>query len=307
MAALDDSYGEIFIGLILAVFLYGITVIQTYTYYLTGKKDGVVIKLMVLVLWILDTVSTAGACQSVYSYFITHYGDPSALLKLATMLNVESTITVVITCIVQIFWAFSVFQLSGKSYPLAGFIIISSFCALVVGVVMNVEDFVRITYANLARREFSILAGLDLGLAAVCDIVITISLVFLLRSRRPGLRRTDDLLSTLVVYTLSRGILTFIFQFMNMVLFIAIPTKDFWAPFHLALSKVYINSLLVTLNSREHLNTKLGPEREISLSSSLPGWSVKRPTCTSDTSGDQVTQSWQTNDTNLPKPPALAE
>ncbi|CAA7262231.1 unnamed protein product [Cyclocybe aegerita] len=57
--ALDNSFGAIFIGMVIAGGLWGITTAQTYWYYTTYPKDPLGWKLLVAVVWALDTVHQA--------------------------------------------------------------------------------------------------------------------------------------------------------------------------------------------------------------------------------------------------------
>ncbi|OBZ76870.1 hypothetical protein A0H81_02923 [Grifola frondosa] len=232
MAALDTTFGMLFIGLVLATFLFGIAV-----------------ALVIL----LDTAGTACAAQGMYWYLVTNYGDPSALAwrsMLCRALCVESLITVLVTFIVQCFFAHSVWNVSGKNRVITCFIVFTSFSALVIGLAMSSEDIVQGFFSALGATRFWVLAGLDLGIAAMCDIAITASLCYYFHYQKSGFKPTDTILDKLIVYTINRGIMTFVIQTLNMALFIGMPDNLIWGPFHMILSKVYTIAFLATLNRR---------------------------------------------------------
>ncbi|EGN92836.1 hypothetical protein SERLA73DRAFT_190557 [Serpula lacrymans var. lacrymans S7.3] len=262
MAALDLTFGLLFVAFTIATCLYGVTILQCYTYFRT-YNDNLLLKYSVVLVLLLDTAGTACSAQGLYSYLITNYGNPLALADINIGLCVESMITVIITFVVQCFFANSVWSVTDHNVLVTGFIAFTSFAALVIGLAMSTEDIIRASFASLSESRFKILAGLDLGIAALCDIAITATLCYHFHYRKNGFRSTDTLLDKLSIYTLNRGILTFIVQTLNMVLFITSTTMA-WTLFHLCLSKVYMISFLATLNRRESLKRADHPSLELS-------------------------------------------
>jgi len=59
------------------------------------------------------------------------------------------------------------------------------------------------------------------------------------------------MIDTLILYTMCRGIVTSIAQIMFLALNVGLPDHTYWQPFHQLMSKLYLNSILVTLNSRK--------------------------------------------------------
>ncbi|KAH7906532.1 hypothetical protein BJ138DRAFT_1162396 [Hygrophoropsis aurantiaca] len=249
---LDSTFGLLFVAFTIATCLYGVTILQCYTYFRT-YNDAALLKSTVILVLILDTAGTACSAAGLYSYLITNYDNPPALLGINIVLCVESMITVIVTFIVQCFFAYSVWTVTSKNRLVTGFILFTAFSALVIGLAMSTEDIIQKTYSALSENRFKIFAGLDLGIAALCDIAITVSLCYHFHYRKNGFKLTETLLDKLSVYSLNRGVLTFIVQLLNMVFFIASPDTDIWALFHMSLSKVYMISFLATLNRRERL------------------------------------------------------
>jgi len=89
------------------------------------------------------------------------------------------------------------------------------------------------------------------GLCAFCDIIITATLIFHLRSKRTGIPATENLIDKLTLYAITRGVLTAICQLTFMSLNLGFPGKTYWIPFHLIVSKLYVNSVLSSLNVRK--------------------------------------------------------
>ncbi|KAI0326511.1 hypothetical protein GY45DRAFT_104964 [Cubamyces sp. BRFM 1775] len=83
-------------------------------------------------------------------------------------------------------------------------------------------------------QHLSWLVAASYGLASATDVTMAVTMVFLLRRTRIGLRRSDTLLDVLIKYTISTGILTSIVG-----------------------TKLYANSVLAFLNSRVSLRRRL--------------------------------------------------
>jgi len=109
-----------------------------------------------------------------------------------------------------------------------------------------------------------------LGGAAATDLVITSSLVWILLSSKREIRETNNIIDRLIYLTIETNGLTFTVAVLDFVLFSTSKDASHVAP-HLCLVKLYINSFLVTLNSREKLAEEFGGSRTIHPSSSSNG------------------------------------
>ncbi|KAF9019621.1 hypothetical protein BDZ89DRAFT_1139177 [Hymenopellis radicata] len=130
------------------------------------------------------------------------------------------------------------------------------------------KDF---TVAVLASPDLYVYGSTSQGLAALCDIVITASLIYFLHSARSGVHslvptqrdspvyrmtghyRTGVLIDNLILYAVTRGTLTAICQLMFMTLNVAFPDHTYWQPFHQAVGKPSLNFRTVHEGSRKAL------------------------------------------------------
>ncbi|KAJ6538745.1 hypothetical protein B0H10DRAFT_2139852 [Mycena sp. CBHHK59/15] len=91
----------------------------------------------------------------------------------------------------------------------------------------------------------------------VCDITITTSLIYYLRSRKAaGVRSTQDMIDSLIMHAMSRGILTAVCTTMLFILDVAYPNHCYRQPFYQLLGKLYVNSILASLNVRTSVRGK---------------------------------------------------
>ncbi|KAJ7823531.1 hypothetical protein B0H13DRAFT_2125199, partial [Mycena leptocephala] len=100
----------------------------------------------------------------------------------------------------------------------------------------------------------------QLGGSMICDILITVSLVYCLRGTSSSFKVTRKGVNTIMLYAINTGIGTNIVALVNLVTWLAIPDTNFtWAVFHLSLGKIYVNAMLVSLNARASIRRMIRP------------------------------------------------
>ncbi|THH11755.1 hypothetical protein EW146_g7936 [Bondarzewia mesenterica] len=135
---------------------------------------------------------------------------------------------------------------------------------------------VLLSYSSATPRVLmsvflQIIGGLIQGVAAMCDVVITTSLIYFLRSKRVGVRSgTQKMIDRIIMYAVSRGTLTAIAQIMFLILNVALPDHQYWLPFHLAVGRLYVNSILSSLNVRKTLSSDGPVEITVTTDSAHP-------------------------------------
>ncbi|KAG8742373.1 hypothetical protein FRC10_001595 [Ceratobasidium sp. 414] len=110
--------------------------------------------------------------------------------------------------------------------------------------------------------KYNWLVGGWLGAAALGDVVIVYMLSTALMSQRTGFGRTDALINKLLRYTINTGLLTSIIAIVDVVAFCTM-NNLIHLGFNFILGKLYTNTLLATLNSRE-----IEPENVVHVESS---------------------------------------
>lgn len=158
-----------------------------------------------------------------------------------------------ITFVAQLFYAHAIWKVT-VSKIVAGVIIFLAITCLALGLVTTVELF---TIASvIGTRKFSILSGTVQGIAALNDVIITASMCYYLHHHRSPLPSSSRFVDTLILYAVSRGVLTAVCQILFLVTNVALPGATFWQPFHQAVGKLYVNSVYATLNVRSTFQQK---------------------------------------------------
>ncbi|KDN42715.1 hypothetical protein K437DRAFT_157346 [Tilletiaria anomala UBC 951] len=250
MSAYDLSLGCILIGVMLNIWLYGFSVLQTHLYYTTFRNDGKWLKIFVAFLFIIDTMNSVFDAHFIYDYLVTNFGN----LQFASRSNVTFTTDPVMTGIMafscQLFFAWRVRRLN-KGWIIPASICILSFASLLGAIGSTIGVSIVLTFEKF--QSFQVVVIIWLLFAALADLTITVSLIYTLRQSRTGFKATDDLITRLIRITLQTGLLTTTFAIIDLILFLASPTT-LHLVFNLPLAKLYINSLLSTLNARQSIS-----------------------------------------------------
>jgi len=77
---IGNTFGALFVGAFIALVAYGITMLQSYFYYMSFPKDDITTKLLVGAIWILDTLHIFFMCHALYFYLIIGFGNPLILV-----------------------------------------------------------------------------------------------------------------------------------------------------------------------------------------------------------------------------------
>ncbi|CAA7262860.1 unnamed protein product [Cyclocybe aegerita] len=248
------TMGACLIGVYLSSVFYGVTLLQTYQYfYRYWGRDKLYIYSLVVLLTILDSLSTIANMYSMWYYLIEHYGNPIVILAIHWTLTMSISATAVIEFLVKVFYAYRLWILGGrKLYFLPGIIIIFGLVALVGGIAYVVLITKNGSLLYLPKITWLLLSAFSFSLVA--DFLIASSMTYLLlKGRNRGLKSTDNLLRKLVTYTISTGLLTVICTLMALILAQVYKHTFYDVMFYFPLSKCYINSMLAFLNVRDSL------------------------------------------------------
>ncbi|KIY50434.1 hypothetical protein FISHEDRAFT_71491 [Fistulina hepatica ATCC 64428] len=112
-ATLDNTLGATFIGIILSTILFGITLLQSYLYFVDGSSnDPTFLKCFVGTLLAIDSFHVALIVHANYFYTVTHFGNYEELELTVWSLDAQIAVGVVLSTMVQWFYAYRTYQLS---------------------------------------------------------------------------------------------------------------------------------------------------------------------------------------------------
>jgi hypothetical protein len=256
--------------------LYGIVVSQTMFYFSRYPKDQPAFKLLVVSLLLLDTMSMIAATHGLYHYLIVNFGNLEVLQVQVWTVQVEPMIAYTIMLIVQAFFITRIWQLSGRKWIFPSILAFFSLSAFGAGVAIVVKVFTFKLWSSSLLPYMKVLVATNKALETAVDALITGALVYYLRRGRSGMQRTNStnsMIDRLIVFAVNRGAITTFLQLCYLIAFEIRPDSMAWVALHIAISKVYTNSLLATLNSRNTIRG-VGEDQEI-LSVRLIGSTLK--------------------------------
>ncbi|KAJ7091080.1 hypothetical protein C8R44DRAFT_817719 [Mycena epipterygia] len=254
---LDGSLGAIEIGVIIAIFLYGIQTLQTFNYHSDFPKDSRLLKTTVAVVWLLELGHTTCICHALYFMTIKFYGHPEHIGSPPISLILTDLFTPIISIIVQTFFALRV-RVVSKRWPIPILCFVLNFVRFVanIGFVVKLLQHPEFSYAVTTLHWLVTLAN---SIAPAVDIIIAGSLCyFLWQVRDSEFHHTKRMVDTIILWTLETTLATSLAGLMTLILFL---TRDdlAWFVFYTIQAKVFSNSLLASLNGRKRLRTHQQP------------------------------------------------
>lgn len=253
---LTNTYGAATMGAMATLILYGITVLQTYFYFLQYPKDSPAFKLLVASLCLLDSLHIVLVCHVIYHYLVTNYFNPIALLSGVWSLYASVAANVVIACAVQIFFTMRIYHLSGPRTKhwlttLVTIFVILHFC---FGVDTVVKFAVQPDLAAISQIGLKTVLPFSI-FAVMSDILVAASLCALLWNSRSELRSTNMIINRLMLWAVNRCLLTAAVAVAETIVFCVTPSQLWFISIDFVIGKLYCNSLLATLNSRDSIRT----------------------------------------------------
>ncbi|KAG2113673.1 hypothetical protein BD769DRAFT_1778575 [Suillus cothurnatus] len=267
---LVDTFGALFIGVILAAVLFGITIVQVFVYFQTHSGTGITFyKLVVILLWTLDALHLALIIHIVYFYLVINHTTFGALTEIIWSCKLQSVVTVIsifvehLLYVHRIWIGISPYQQISMTYAanlvskgrsnvlliaLGITIILTS--GLAIAIIWCTYQKVHVV-ADLSKFEWELCAlYIYFGTVAFIDIFIALSLCYLLAMSRTGFSRTDLFITKLMIYIVNTGCLTSICSMAVVIACVVMPKNFIYEAVEFLLLKLYVNSYIALLNVR---------------------------------------------------------
>ncbi|KAJ7347317.1 hypothetical protein DFH08DRAFT_159528 [Mycena albidolilacea] len=251
--------------------LLGTLTLQVYKFHVSFPQERAAIKALVYTIFLLEVAQTALTSHFAYATLVLQWGDPNVFVDLPWSSLTTPIFTAITSVAVQLFFAWRIHVLRGGSLVFRAIIGLIVLLALMQGLAAIVSDS-RFAVTTQISEITRLMVGVKVWLfgSAVCDVVITVTMVIILSEYRTATpwKGTDSLITKLIYNTVETGAVTSIVAVADVVLFITLPSTNLhqWPAF--MLGKLYSNVLLVTLNARGSRGT---PHPSASLSGNIHG------------------------------------
>jgi len=249
---IPKTFGAILIGGLFASLLSGFVIIQVVVYFKLYPSDRTRLKALVLTVWFLDTCHTICIWLSLWSYFIDNYGNFRNIDNIHWSLALSVLFPAFLTFLVHNFFAQRIFMLSKRNYLLTIPIVVLAILRLVSACVTTSFMLHLGTFTKF-KADVRFIFTTGLALSTAVDVIITASLFVLLQSSRTGAATLDEVIDALIRYTFETSTLTCAGTIASMLCWAINPNNLIFMGLHFVIGKLYANSLLVTLNTRESI------------------------------------------------------
>ncbi|KAI0053219.1 hypothetical protein FA95DRAFT_941363 [Auriscalpium vulgare] len=241
----------ILIGRLLNFFFYGILFVQVYLYYFYFPEDRKRVKCLVYGIFILETVQTAFAGNDLFYWLCKNFGNYAALDKWYLTTIDTPIFGSITTLVVQSFFSYRI-QIIKKSLRWLSIIIFMiSLLQVIGGVVGGIQGTVHPSVADAHRKESVILVYLWYAGDAVADTMIAVTMVYLFAvSRNQDFHYMNDVLTRLMRLTVETNVLSASVVILSLALYAGLPNHRYYFAPAAIISKLYANTLLVSLNNR---------------------------------------------------------
>ncbi|KAH9027096.1 hypothetical protein EDB85DRAFT_2276781 [Lactarius pseudohatsudake] len=256
---LHNTLGALFIGTVLSSLLYGITWLQVYSYYNSHcSRDRWPLKSFVAFLMLLDTTNLVFIIYTFYHIGITNFGDYQSLAFKTWSQPAITLSAIVLEVSVQHFYAYRIYRLRGGSPLLPAAISVVALTEFGIGVAYSVKVLKHMHDPSSHFQELSIAA---ISCAVLGDVLIAVGMVYALLSNRTQVKRTNNVLNLLAIYSINCGTLHLVFTISCITLLAKYRDTLIYITCIFVMTRLYPCALMSILNSRDNLRETLdGPE-----------------------------------------------
>ncbi|KDQ58601.1 hypothetical protein JAAARDRAFT_176614 [Jaapia argillacea MUCL 33604] len=249
---LDDTLGAMFIGVIVATALWGVSCVQTWHYYSHYKVDLSHIRFLVATAFISDTIHQMLITHMLYTYLVTNFCNPTILGSMIWSLVVEIFFNGLTAFLVQIFFTIRIWKLS-QCISITLFVLLLVLAEFGVVLAYPLKALHFSTVAQLSElKSLSMTVNV---LAAASDVVIAAVMCVLLHRSRKGLELLDTMIKKLMIFSVNTGLMTSVCAVLSLITISTCPGTFIYIAFYFTLGRLYVNSLLATLNARNSLRS----------------------------------------------------
>ncbi|KAJ7579913.1 hypothetical protein C8J56DRAFT_1089505 [Mycena floridula] len=247
------SFGPMLIGVYLNLILFGILIMQTFYYYQTYRSDSKWMKVFVAYLFIVEIANSILDMAMMYQPLIIGWGTTDATKYFPTLFLMEPIIIVLVSTPIQLFFAWRIKMIT-KSIWIPIIVVLFSLGSAAGGLWTGIRIPIVKLFANKPLLHWSALVWFLCS--CISDVLITIVLVRSLSSRKTGFPATDSAIDKIIRSSDCADCA--IFAIGDVIFFMALPHTALNFIWDLALSKIYSNCLMSTLNARATLQNSSG-------------------------------------------------
>ncbi|PIL29262.1 hypothetical protein GSI_09312 [Ganoderma sinense ZZ0214-1] len=251
-AIIPQTLGADLLGTLFGLILYGLSVHQLYRYFRLFPSDPFFIRILVALVMTFETVHAILTMHFCYDFLVTNYFNPKAFVNGVWSLDALPIVVSAIVLSSQLFFARRAYLTGPRFRPFVIFALLLVVAEIGFSIEITIKTFGQ-QLSNLGNEKWLISATLGMPLAA--DLVFSITLLTVLRvSRQCEKKKTcESKLDLFVIYVVNTGLLHCIVNVIALAVNLASINGEstYYLLFNIIAARLYANSLLAALNSRE--------------------------------------------------------
>ncbi|KAI0712776.1 hypothetical protein C8T65DRAFT_739342 [Cerioporus squamosus] len=240
--------GAMLLAGFISTLLYGVVLHQAYRYIRIFPKDVLLIRLLVPVVLVIETLYTACLIHYCYYDFVTNYANPEQIFEHISWSGNAITTSARQSSVTHIFFIRRVSMLGTYHKWLAAVAVVFHVAQNTFGLIITVRGFIHHNAETYTSQKY--LMGLCFGFAVLADMSITGALLGVLYKGRAKQRGDRPLWDTITAYFINTGSLVLILDILSLVLAMATDGNLYWAAVNTINARIYATTLLSVLNSR---------------------------------------------------------
>ncbi|KIJ06304.1 hypothetical protein PAXINDRAFT_20494 [Paxillus involutus ATCC 200175] len=277
--------GATLAGVFGSLVLYGASILQTFIYYLSYPDDRAWKKLLVAIVFLLETVHSVLACAGIWNWLIQNFGNFANIEVLHPTILIPIIIACVVAFVVKTYFVWRIRCLSTgrfkQIFPAVMMPLITAFLALgccersavMVPTTNNNCRWADYTAKALMTPILTVLADpvltkvgyASLGISAAVDVIIaTAMFVLLAKGRDQFNKHTDRILFRWTLISIHTGFWTALFAVLTIILYATYPSNSLYTITYFPLCELYCNTLLANFNARSWVRSSHVPPVSLS-------------------------------------------
>jgi len=257
-----QSLAPDFIGCIISWFLYGFLVLQMHYYRSdANRNNSVFICATAYGVFLAETVLVVITTRVTYQILCAGWGDPEALTRLSPLDASMPVLLGLVSGWVQIFFAWRIYALGERKMMWSIMTVLIVIFALISSSTAFYLGFSTIKFTDISSlSKLRVPGTIWLSSSIACDTCIAASMIIILRNlrKRVGLNglnqsKTETRLRSIMTLSVHSFLVTTAGTTAMLILFVAMPDSRFQTMTAFITSKLYSNSLLISLPSNRAL------------------------------------------------------
>ncbi|KAH0591134.1 hypothetical protein H2248_001233 [Termitomyces sp. 'cryptogamus'] len=208
------------------------------------------IQVIVITLFVTDTLHSAVAIYAGWETCVTNYANPESLAFVSWTIPFTACATSVAAILTQFFLGHRVWILT-KNMAFVVVIGVLSVLGFIFGIYSGIRSGIIREVAHFAPLKPFVICWL--GFQTSADLLLTFILSFVLSRSRTGFRKTDTIINRLIRGAIQTGLFASMFALADLFSFVLHGDTNLYAMFAYPIGRIYTNTLLDTLNARIEL------------------------------------------------------